>query len=212
MRSETLVLGGGLLALLAVTIPGVGSDATPAVKHTKANYELASQWTTQKVGKLVFDLAVTPHWLDSGDRFWYSFENSKGRRFYLVDPVKKTKTYVFDPVKLASALTQATGLPYDSQHLPITAIRFVKGESTIQFELNVKRDAVIPGEKAGSSLTGSRDTTTTPLQQNQEELNEPQQQFGGRGGGRFAPPPGRDEKQLTFEYELATGKLDLLAD
>ena len=209
MRTETLVLGGGLLALLAVSIPSIGADATPAVKHTNANYELASQWTSQKVGKLVFDLAVAPHWLDSGDRFWYSFENSKGRRFYLVDPVKKTKTYVFDPVKLAAALTQATGLPYDSQHLPITVIRFVNGESRIQFEVNVKRDAVIPGEKAGAALTGTREATT--LQQNQQDLDEPQQ-LGGRGGGRFAPPPARDEKQLTFEYELATGKLELLTE
>src|SRR5215471_14311850 len=106
MRSETLVLGGGLLALFAATIPSIGADGGAAVRQTKANYELASQWTTQKVGKLVFDTAVTPHWLDSGDRFWYSFETSKGRRFYLVDPVKKTKAYVFDPVKLAAALTQ----------------------------------------------------------------------------------------------------------
>jgi dipeptidyl-peptidase 4 len=207
MRSETLVLGGGLLALMAVAIPSIGADATPAVKHTKANYELASQWTSQKVGKLVFDLSVTPHWLDSGDRFWYSFESSKGRRFYLVDPVKKTKTYVFDPVKLAASLTQGTGLPYDSQHLPITVIRFVKGESAIQFEVNVKRDAVIPGEKAGTALTGGRESATQ--QQNEEE--EPQQ-LGGRGGGRFAAPPGRDQKQLTFEYELASGNLRLLEE
>src|SRR5215468_10477618 len=101
MRSETLVLGGGLLALLAIAIPGIGADSAPAVRQSTANYELASRWTSQKVGKLVFDTAVTPHWLDSGDRFWYSFETSKGRRFYLVDPAKKTKTYVFDPVKLA---------------------------------------------------------------------------------------------------------------
>ena len=54
---------------------------------------------------------------------------------------------VFDPAKLAASLTTATGLPYDSQHLPITVIRFVKNEASIQFEVNVPRDAVIPGEK-----------------------------------------------------------------
>jgi hypothetical protein len=120
------IVGGGLAVLLAATIPGIGADNAPTagpVKQEKANYELAAQWTSQKVGKLVFDLAVTPHWLDSGDRFWYSFENNKGRKFYVVDPAKKTKTYVFDPVKLAAALTTATGLPFDSQHLPITVIR-----------------------------------------------------------------------------------------
>ncbi len=30
-----------------------------------ANYELAARWTTQKVGKLVFDTSVTPHWLET---------------------------------------------------------------------------------------------------------------------------------------------------
>jgi hypothetical protein len=200
-----------LLAILAITIPGIGADATPAVKHNRANYELASQWMPAKVGKLVFDLSVTPHWLDSGDRFWYSFESSKGRRFYLVDPVKKTKSQVFDPVKLAASLTQATGLPHDSLHLPITVIRFVKAETAIQFEINVKREAVIPGEKSGTALTGRGGGETT-TQQNQEEFDGPQQQQGGRGGGRFAPPPGRDQKQLTFEYELATGRLQLLEE
>ena len=213
------MVAAGLLVLLAATLPALPpspADAASApTAAAKANYELASQWTPNKVGKLVFDVAVTPHWLESGDRFWYSFENSKGRRFYVVDPVKKTKTYVFDPVKLAASLTTATGLPYDSQHLPITVIRYVKNDSAIQFELNVPKDALIPGEKPKAAATGSE--ATGGQQQNQEEDADadddagiPQQQ-GGRGGASiFAPPPGRDQKQLTFEYELAGGKLTLL--
>src|SRR5437868_4370554 len=84
-----------------------------ATAGDKANYELASRWTASKVGKIVFDTSVTPHWLDTGDRFWYSYENNKGRRFYLVDPGRKTKALVFDPTRLAALLTSATGLPYD---------------------------------------------------------------------------------------------------
>jgi dipeptidyl aminopeptidase/acylaminoacyl peptidase len=211
MRRETFVLGGGLLALIAIAIPSIGADTPPPVKHTKANYELASQWTSAKVGKLVFDLGVTPHWLDSGDRFWYSFENTKGRKFYLVDPAKKSKTYVFDPVKLAAGLTTATGVPFDSQHLPVTVIRFVKGDSTIQFEINVPRDAVIPGEKKDTALLGGRDTQQQRQDPDEGDEAEPQVQ-GGRGGGRYAPAPPRDQKQLTFEYELATGKLTLMEE
>jgi dipeptidyl-peptidase-4 len=202
----------GVLALLAATIPGIGADNPPAAgapaKAAKANYELASRWTPAKVGKLVFDTAVTPHWMESGDRFWYTFENNKGRKFYIVDPVKKTKTYVFDPVKLAAALTAATGLPYDSQHLPITTIRFVKNESTIQFEVNVPRDAVIPGEKKAAAAT----QTATTQQQDEPGPDDPQQQLFGRGGGNYGPPPTRDQKQLTFEYELSSNKLALLEE
>src|SRR2546421_11944101 len=121
-------------------------SAAFAADTGKANYELAARWTATKVGKMVFDTAVTPHWLDTGDRFWYSYENNKGRRFYLVDTVHKTKALVFDPTKLAALLTAATGLPYDSQHLPMRTIKFVKNDSTIQFDVDVPKEASIPGE------------------------------------------------------------------
>jgi len=212
------IAAGSLLALVATSIPGVGADALPP-KPVKANYELAARWTPAKVGKIIFDTAVTPHWMDSGDRFWYSFESSAGRRFYIVDPAKKTKSTVFDPAKLAASLTTATGLPYDSQHLPITVIRFVKNETSIQFEVNVPRDAAIPGEK---KPTGTAAATTDGAanqqqddaadQQQEDAANEPQQQLGGRGGSNFAPPPARNQKQLAFEYELTSGKLALLDD
>src|SRR4029077_3342864 len=146
-----------------------------------------------------------------GDRFWYSFENSSGRKFYIVDPAKKTKSMVFDPAKLAASLTTATGLPYDSQHLPITVIRFVRNEGSIQFEVNVPRDAVIPGEKKVTGTAASTDGAGNQQEDDAEYAgDEPQQQLGGRGGGNFAPPPGRNQKQLAFEYELARGKLELL--
>ena len=144
-------VSGGLLVLLVATLPGIGADNAPVREPRSGWRKPTTNWRPNgprpRSAKLVFDVAVTPHWLDSGDRFWYSFENTKGRKFYIVDPAKKTKTFVFDPVKLAASLTTATGLPYDSQHLPITAIRFVKGDASIQFEINVPRDAVIPGEK-----------------------------------------------------------------
>src|SRR6202042_899262 len=157
MRTPLLAVSGGLLSLIAASIPALAADNPAPVKQTKANYELAAQWTPARMGKLVLESSVTPHWLDQGDRFWYTFENSKGRKFYIVDPLKKTRTFVFDPVKLAAQLTTATGMPYESQHLPITTIKFVKNDTTIQFDLNVPKDAVIPGEKKSSA--GSQTTT-----------------------------------------------------
>ncbi len=198
MLNHMRFISASLLAAATVC----AADNPAPVKQTKANYELAAQWTPARMGKLVFETSVTPHWLEQGDRFWYTFENSKGRKFYIVDPVKKTRTFVFDPVKLAAQLTAATGMPYESQHLPITTIRFVKNDTTIQFDLNVPRDAVIPGEKKTS--TSSQTTTDT----GNGNDNEPQQQ--GRGGRGGATPPGRNEKALHFEYELTSSKLTLL--
>jgi dipeptidyl-peptidase 4 len=180
----------GLLAADNATSPA----GTVAVKQTKANYELATRWTPAKVDKLLFDTAVTPHWLETGDHFWYTWENSKGRRFYMVDPVKKTKSQVFDPVRVAALLTAQTGIPYDSQHLPFRTIKFVNKDGSIQFDLSVAKEAKIPGEKV------------TP------DEDDPQQRRGGGRGGDAGGPASAANKTLTFQYDLASNKLELLPE
>jgi len=181
----------------------VARAAEPVPVH-KANYELAQHWMQGRVGKLVFDTSVTPHWL-AGDKFWYSYETSHGRHFYLVDPAKKTKAPVFDNAKMAAMLTEITRVPYDSQHLPIRTIKFVKNDTAIEFEIQVERDAFINGKQTVIGVTEQTDATSTNGQQ-----DDPQQR-GGRGGGSGTPPNPR-MRTLYFEYELASMKLTLPAE
>jgi dipeptidyl-peptidase-4 len=202
-------LSFGLMMLFAASMPAAddtvnssspSATAAVPVKHNKANYELAARWTAQKTGKLVFDTSVTPHWMDIGDRFWYAYENNSGRRFYIVDPVKKTKSLVFDPPKLAALLTTATGLPHEGQHLEFRSIKFVKNESAIQFEINVPRDAIIPGERKASAATQA----TEPG----DDSEDPQQ----RRAAAARTPESPRTKTLAFEYDLVSNKLALLEE
>src|SRR5689334_18895324 len=81
-----------LLLSASAMLPPARTDlaaAGPAVQTP--NYELASQWTTAKIDKAVFDIGVTPHWLETSDRFWYGYETRDGKRYWLVDPAKKSK-------------------------------------------------------------------------------------------------------------------------
>ncbi len=204
---------GIMLALLVFSVPALAGDSVTAspAPVKKANYELAAQWTASKIGKLIFDMAVTPHWLDSGDRFWYTFENHQGRKFYMVDPAKKTKALVFDPVKLAAQLTAATGLPYDSQHLPITTIRFVKNDSIhpVRRECAERRRYPRRKEDHRPAVT----TVSTDAASRTRRRRRRSAAAGGRARRRsFATPPGRNQKSSYFEYELATGKLTLLEE
>src|SRR5579872_2480378 len=192
------------LALVVLSLPAAAggaseTDSAPPAKVNKANYELAARWTSQKVGKLVFDTSVTQHWLDGADRFWYTYQSSKGRKFYLVDPAKKTKSLVFDPARLAAALTEATGLPYDGQHLPMRTIKFVKNDGAIQFEVAVPLDARIPGEKTPPAAAQHEQTSAG------QPDDEPQQRAAAI---RNAVAP--RTKTLTFEYELVNARLTLL--
>jgi len=185
---------------------GLAQDKKPESDNRvqKANYDLASRWTAQKVGKMVFDTAVTPRWLETGDRFWYSYETSHGRKFYLVDPLKKTKTPLFDTAKMASQLTAITRIPYDAQHLPFTTVRMVKKDSAFQFDISVPREADIPGlKKEEQTVAGSG-------QGNPAESDDPQQQRGSAQGAATTPPS--PNRTVYFEWDLAAAKLLLLPD
>jgi dipeptidyl-peptidase 4 len=185
--------------------------AEPENRVRKANYELASRWTAQKVGKLVFDTAVAPHWLETSDRFWYSYETGQGRKFYLVDPLRKTKNALFDPAKMAAMLTNLTRIPYDAQHLPINTLRFVKKDTAFQFDVSVPREAEIPGlKKAEQTIT--RNNQPSDEQDNGEQTDA--QVRGGQGRGAQGGAPGQPSpnRPIYFEYDIATGKLALLPD
>ncbi len=101
----------------------------------KANYQLASRFSSKKLEKMLFSTLVDPHWLKQSDRFWYVYETPKGRQWYIVDPSKGDKRVMFDNEKLAAELTKIVRDPFDAQHLTIDSMRFVKDENWIQFEV-----------------------------------------------------------------------------
>lgn len=184
------------------------------------NYDLAAAWAPQKVAKLVFDTSVTPRWLETSDRFWYSYNTREGRRFMLVDPIKKTKAPLFDHAKMAAALTTLTRIPYDAQHLPFTQVRFVRDDSAFEFEVRVPRDAVIPTTKPKPITTDQQGGGREPLAAAYEpQQQQQQQQQGQRGqrGQRGAGDGGRGgnasrTKTLHFEYDMASGRVSFLED
>jgi dipeptidyl-peptidase 4 len=196
----------------ATSAPDRASTA-PDRELPKPNYELASRWTSAKIGKLVFSTSVTPHWLEFSDRFWYSYETPAGTRWWVVDPVKKTKAPMFDHAKMAAQLTRMLRTPYDAQHLPITTVKFIKNDSAVQFSVSLPRESKVEDE-TGQELDGM-------TQQDQENQQQQQGGRGGRGGGRGGQQVqqggGRGEgrggaannKRWWLEFDLNTGALTL---
>jgi dipeptidyl-peptidase 4 len=183
--------------------------ATPAGRSAAAvtpNWDLASAWTATRIGKLVFDTAVTPHWFDTSDKFWYSYETPAGMHYWVADPVRKTKTPLFDNAKVAAQLTLLTGLPYDAQHLAIRNLKLVKNDTALTFDVEVSRDAVIPNEERRAETT----------EENQENNQTQQENGGGRGGrrgggqGAGTPAPPEGTRTIYFELDLASGKVTRL--
>ena len=227
-----------LFAVLVVAAVAAFTAARPTADVStvvKPNYDLASQWTGEKVGKLLFDTSVTPRWFESGDRFWYAFQTHEGRKFYLVDPARKSKAPLFDHAKMAAMLTQMIGQPYEAAHLPFSTVRFVKKEAAFQFDVTVPRTLTLnakPIEKPKTVTAPIDDSIdqesradtgllSDDQQQNQQQTQQQQQgqrgqrgdqTQGQRGQGAAATPAPPRNRTLRFEYDMATGKVDLIED
>jgi dipeptidyl-peptidase 4 len=143
-RSARTLLLVAAVAMLSTMLLAADERLAP-----KPNYELAARWMASKVGKLVFDTTVSPHWAEASDRFWYAFETAQGRKFVLVDPLKRTKAALWDNARMAAMLTTITRIPYDSQHLPIqpSTMKWTRNDAAIRFEVEVPKDAKVVGEK-----------------------------------------------------------------
>lgn len=164
-----------LLFAFAVT-----AQQTPV---TKANYALAARFSPKKLGKMIFSTAVDPHWLKNSDKFWYMYETTEGKKWFIVDPVKGEKKELFNNADLAAKITRIVKDPFDAQNLGLDSMRFVRDENWIQFEVKSTQDEVKKDTAATSRRGAAGTTATTPA-----------------------------KKVFYFEYNLQTGELIELPD
>ena len=167
----------------------ISSAFTQHIHKAKANYQLAARFSPSNLERMVFSTRVDPHWLKNSNRFWYSYETSDGKTYFIVDTVKSAKTTLFDNERMAADMTRLTGDPYDAKHLDIEKLEFIKNESVIRFQ--VKSKLVKEEEK-------------------DEEEERGEQQDGDK-------KENKKEKKMVdkiyyFEYNLSNRTLQLLAD
>lgn len=120
----------------------VGTGYSQEISYS-GNYELASRFSPDKIRKMVFSTRVDPHWMKNSDRFWYEYETSEGRNWYVIDPSRKTKTPLFDRDQLAAEITKVVKDPYDGQHLKLNNLKFLEDENAIRFEVESSTEMVL---------------------------------------------------------------------
>jgi dipeptidyl-peptidase 4 len=111
--------------------------------EVKPNYLLASKFSPTRLNKMVFSTSVDPHWLKRSTRFWYSYQTTEGRKWYIVDPAKAEKKVLFDNDKMAALLTGIIKDPIDGQHLELDSLQFIGDETMIRFQVTSSIDVII---------------------------------------------------------------------
>jgi hypothetical protein len=166
---------------------------------TKADYQAAARCSPKKLDKMVFTTTVDPHWLKKSNRFWYTYETSEGKKWYIVDPLKVEKKLLFDNEKLAAAITRIVHDPFDAQHLGLDSLRFIKDENWIQFEVKSTLDA----EKTDTAKDRiEKDRIEKDMEKEQEDVHRRDEK---RSGGAA-----KEKKVFYFEYNLLDGTLNEL--
>ncbi|MCD0489430.1 S9 family peptidase [Pedobacter sp. MC2016-14] len=102
---------------------------------SRANYQLASRFSPNKLKKMIYSTTVDPHWLKLSNRFWYLYETPAGKEWKIVDVTTRTKKPLFNTAKLAAEITVIVRDPFDAQHLPIDNFKFSKDEKSVTFEI-----------------------------------------------------------------------------
>ena len=143
------------------------------------NYALADQFSAKKVNNMVFSTSIRPNWFKNSDKFWYSWKDSQGTKYYIVDPVAKTRTEAFDMERLAMEISAIVKDPFDAQHLPLRKLE-LKDDSKFTFEVQ----------------------STEMVEKKDKKKKEE-----GKEGDKPKGKPQKEKKVYRFEYILATGKL-----
>lgn len=131
--------------------------AQEQIKHTEANYQLASRFSPDKLSKLIFSTGVQPNWLKDSEKFWYNYRTSEGTKWYIVDPANRRKDPLFDNADFAAQLTRIVKDPFDAQNISIQGIRFSDDGRKFRFEVNSTKDTVKSKEEIEKS-TNKRDS------------------------------------------------------
>ena len=138
------LLKKALFAMALLCYGAVYAQQTPV---TKANYELAERFSSKKIGTMVFSTQVSPRWFKNSDKFWYTYNNGDGTKYYIVDPVAGTKSEIWDMAEMASKISEITRDPFDAQHLPIQNMKLVDDK---YFEFTVQSSMLVPKKEKKS--------------------------------------------------------------
>lgn len=122
-------------------------------EHEKAtpNYRLAAKFSQEKLKRLIFSTEITPNWLVLSDRFWYSYETSEGKNWFLADPATAGKQSLFNTVTMAARLNSIVKDPINARNLPIENLQFTEDEKAIRFEVTSTRDTLKSKEERAKS-------------------------------------------------------------
>lgn len=126
-------IGKALAALALLNCAAQVSAATVS----REDYAQAEALLSDRIGALVLNERVVPHWLPARDEFWYRRETASGHEFVIVDAANGRKRPAFDHQTIAMALAKESGAPVDAKKLPFDAFEVMSKGALFKIRVSV---------------------------------------------------------------------------
>jgi dipeptidyl-peptidase-4 len=143
---------GWLLAAalsIAVTCPARAEDDMGAA------YARAARVLDANLADAIRNREVVPHWIGTGDRFWYRRDGGAGPEWVIVDSSSGKRSPAFDTMRLRAAALEALGSSDLPGTLPVSSIDLAK--VTLSF-----RGKTVECETTGYICTARAQPSPTP--------------------------------------------------
>ncbi|MGV3707852.1 MAG: DPP IV N-terminal domain-containing protein [Gemmatimonas sp.] len=169
--------------LLGLAVSPVANAQVPPPNPNgpKANWALFNQFGTAALRNMTFSTTITPRWIGETDSMFYSWRDTKGDRWYLVNAALKTKKPLFDHTKLAAQLSVHKKRAVEAYNLSeqFTVLNITKDHKHLRFAVDSTR---YNWNIAAETLTvvGKYRGAQDSLMLKDEEVD---QTLGGGGGG-----------------------------
>ena len=178
------------LALASLALAAVSrAQQTPV---NRANWKLEERYSAEALRPYIYSLTVAPTWINKGDSFWYSWRDTDGVHFWIVDAKAKRREPLFETDKMAALLSETTKRPYDRSNFPVTTVSFdEKNDKLVRFTVERVRYEYDRDKETLKSLgaaTGREDGPPAGAR------GAGQGRGGGGGRGGFGGPGGANAR------------------
>ncbi|HTN38512.1 MAG TPA: DPP IV N-terminal domain-containing protein [Arachidicoccus sp.] len=179
-----------IIAVIGFSVSDTYGQDIKEAGHTKANYDLAARFSPRRLKNMIFSTSVSPHWLKKGDRFWYQYGTSKGKKWYLVDAAAGSKKQLFDENKVIAKVSEIIQEPFTARHFPIDSVEFLESENAIRFQVTSKKEIA--------------DTSSVKEDNADQQTDDEDEDEDSKGK--------KNKKVYYFQYQIDQNKLTELKD
>jgi len=102
----------------------------------QADFKAAEKFKSSNIRKMLKSTRVSPRWFKDADKFWYTYTTTNGKKFYVVDPARKSKQEMFDTKDFAAQLSELTSKPWNHNDLDLKGLDLEDDNRTLTFSVD----------------------------------------------------------------------------